>query len=227
MIDDRDLHRHLEEGGADLWDPPTPPPLDLAAITGEAPAPYDLTPVRRHSLASRLRGRILVPSFGLVAGGMACVALGLGLGAVVFSGEAPAPTVPVADVPTPAASTPLDPTAARTTPQQRVVLRHLDASPAQAVAVATVFSGPDGSTVDVTADGLPPLRSGRFYELWALGTKGRMVSIGTFTVDGQGHAQASMSLPVSLKKFPVLDVSVERPDGDPTHSGKSLLRAPV
>lgn len=201
-MDDRDLLRHLEEGGSELYDRSDPPALDLAAITGQAVE----APTRRTWSLPPL----------LVAGGAAaCLALGLVGGATLFGGgEAPRQ-----------ASAPPSTTPART--RQVSLLRFGDSAPANATAQASVFTATDGRTVQLHVDGLPSPRKGDFYELWVLGAGTRMISLGIVRVDRSGTANVRLPLPVSLRRFPVFDLSLEAGDGNPTHSGNSLLRSPA
>jgi hypothetical protein len=86
---------------------------------------------------------------------------------------------------------------------------------------AEVLDTPDGQVIRVDATGLPP-RDG-FYEVWlidegvtkllALGAL-PAGSVGTFTVPPG----------VSIEDFPLVDISLEPLDGDPTHSKQSLMR---
>jgi anti-sigma-K factor RskA len=58
-------------------------------------------------------------------------------------------------------------------------------------------------------------------ELWVINTDvSDMHSLGTVTSDGR------FSLPqgVTADDFPIVDISIEPRDGDPTHSGQSVLR---
>lgn len=242
MTDDRDLVRHLEEGGDALWNPATPPTLDLGAIIGAAPdAPsadatlpaenddfagsYGGTGAGRSARAKRRgwrrrflpAGRAFTLGPGVLGGGaLACLAAGILIGTQVLgSGSDPATTVATTG-PSVAA-----------VPDERVDLRPLDGAPARALAVANVYSSAASKRIDLRITGLPPLRNGTFYEVWALGKAGRMVSLGTVSVDAAGDGETSMRLPVSLRRFPVLDISLERADGNPAHSGRSLLRAPA
>lgn len=84
----------------------------------------------------------------------------------------------------------------------------------------------DGTTiVEVDLSALPPLEGGAFYELWLLDLDNdQIVSLGevdrsTTTVEVQGA--------IDPVEFPAIDVSVEPPDGVPTHSGDSVLRGPI
>lgn len=209
-MDDRDLLRHLREGGPDLYERPEPPKLDLDAITGAAPAP---------ARAPR-RGWTLRP-FVAVGGAMACIAVGVASGAVLFGGDAsPSPERTIA-------SSPTSPTITPTTPGSRQVAltRFDDAAPADAAAEVNVFTATDGKTVDLRVKGLPVPKKGEFYELWVLGDAGKMISLGIVRVDETGSAEVRMPLPVSLRRFPIFDISLEPGDGNPTHSGHSVLRS--
>ena len=63
--------------------------------------------------------------------------------------------------------------------------------------------------------------SGRYLELWLIRTDiSGMVSLGSVQTDG------TYDLPVGLQidEYPIVDVSTESYDGNPAHSGRSLLR---
>jgi anti-sigma-K factor RskA len=93
---------------------------------------------------------------------------------------------------------------------------------------------PTGSAVPVTADlvevdgtlqldlstsALP--EPAGFYEVWLIDTDVEgMVSLGPARADGIYTVPAD----VDPGEFPIVDVSVEPPDGDPTHSGVSVIR---
>jgi len=74
-----------------------------------------------------------------------------------------------------------------------------------------------------------PQDEGSFFELWMIdpALEG-MVSLGPIAVAGEaGDIQSIVvAVPesVDFERFPIVDVSVEAPDGDPTHSGQSILR---
>lgn len=210
-MDDRDLLRHLKEGGAELYERPEPPKLDLDAITGS-----DASPSPAPARAAR-RSWTLRP-FVALGGAMACIALGVVGGAVLFGGDAgTGPDRVVASGPT----TPSVPTGAR----QVSLTRFDDAAPADAAAEVNVFTATDGRTVDLRVKGLPAPKKGEFYELWVLGDAGKMISLGIIRVDASGSAEVRMPLPVSLRRFPIFDISLEPGDGNPTHSGHSVLRS--
>jgi hypothetical protein len=75
--------------------------------------------------------------------------------------------------------------------------------------------------VVVDTSGLPQ-RSGSFYEVWLMDqASGRLVPLGLLAPDGRGR----FSVPAGLAdRYRTVDVSLEADDGDPAHSGKSVLR---
>jgi hypothetical protein len=77
--------------------------------------------------------------------------------------------------------------------------------------------------LELDLSALPSLE-GDFYEVWLLDDRdGRLISLGPVRPDG------TYALPpgVQVGDFPLVDVSIEPPDGDPTHSGNSVLRGPL
>ena len=81
--------------------------------------------------------------------------------------------------------------------------------------------GGGGERLHLHLTGLP-LRPG-YYEVWLINPDtGKMVSVG---VVGEG-TDALLPLPatVDLREYRVVDVSVEEYDGEPAHSGRSMLR---
>ncbi len=84
----------------------------------------------------------------------------------------------------------------------------------------------DGVQITVEARGLPKIGEGQFYEVWLFKTQ-KMLALGVLGPGGK----ASFEVPDSLiGRFQVVDISLERDDGDPGHSatrplGHSVLRA--
>ena len=72
--------------------------------------------------------------------------------------------------------------------------------------------------------GLKPTGDKQFYELWLLGADKRLVGLGSFRVNDEGEATLKLPLPVDPKAFQYFDLSLEPTDGDPGHSGVSVLR---
>lgn len=85
---------------------------------------------------------------------------------------------------------------------------------------AQVLEAATGRQLQVTVDGLPD--EGDFFEVWLLDENAeRLVSLGV--LDG---SSATLTLPptIDLDDFPLVDISVEQLDGDPTHSADSVAR---
>lgn len=104
--------------------------------------------------------------------------------------------------------------------------------PSQRAELAAL-GGFDGSGQAEVEDGSLNVRfdgsaapDGAFYELWLLDLEGEQVeglqSLGRIEVAADG----SYAIPdgIDLGEFDVVDVSLEPDDGDPTHSGASVLR---
>ena len=70
-----------------------------------------------------------------------------------------------------------------------------------------------------TAD-LPPT-SNSSYEVWLFGDDGKMVSLGTLD---NGNGTFTVPQGINTREYRVVDVSDEPPDGNPAHSGISLIR---
>jgi anti-sigma-K factor RskA len=102
------------------------------------------------------------------------------------------------------------------------------------VALAPVGDGPRGAhadarlrsaTMHLSVSGLPPVGRGGFYEVWMLRDPKHLVAVGSFRVGPDGRARVDLPVTASSRRFPVLDISREPADGDPAHSGHSVLRS--
>jgi len=95
---------------------------------------------------------------------------------------------------------------------------------AEATGEVVLSAGTDRRSLVVDTSGLP--EADGFYEVWLLDLEhGRMVALGALDDDGRG----SLTVPegVRLGDYPEVDVSLEPDDGDPAHSGDSVLRGPL
>jgi anti-sigma-K factor RskA len=114
---------------------------------------------------------------------------------------------------------------ARSPPQPPAEVLTLDpvdgAEPSAGGRVLVRDDGGEHATLRVS--GLAPV-PGHFYELWLLGADGQLVALGSFPVDASGTARIDVPLPVDAADFRFFDVSLEAEDGDPGHSGMSVLR---
>jgi anti-sigma-K factor RskA len=227
---------------AEAWtaSAPPPPPLDLAKALAARPAaeepvaaapasaPLGASPEpeavpahgRRRRGAERGRGasrtrrapRVLVlrPLSAALAG-LALLAAGAGAALVAAGGDAaPGTVAQEPPAPPPARVVALEPLAPVAAGSERARV----ALPARA-----------GGTVRVALDGIAPLPRGEHLELWLLRDGEDMVSLGTFRAGADGRVRATLPLGVDPARARFVDVSVERDDGDPTHSRRSVLRS--
>src|SRR5262245_4308772 len=79
--------------------------------------------------------------------------------------------------------------------------------------------------VRLTVSGLRPTRPGEYYELWLLNSPDDLVSVGAFRVGDDGAATVEFPLGVDPTRYQLIDVSLERDDGNPGHSARSVLRS--
>ena len=90
---------------------------------------------------------------------------------------------------------------------------------------ATILARDGGARF--TLRGLKPTANGGFYELWLMNSADDLVSLGSFRVPASGKADVTVPLPADPDGFAALDISAEPADGNPAHSGRSVLRAPL
>jgi hypothetical protein len=166
------------------------------------PAPLELpdVPPLDPSMSSG-RGRAWLRPLGLVAAAAALVA-----GTAVFTQWADRPPAPPAAVATPERTADLEP---------------VDGAGSGRVLMAADFH--DGVQMTVETRNLPKIGRGEFYEAWLFNPKTqKMLALGVVGPAGK----ASFEVPDSLVgRYQVVDVSLERDDGDPGHSVTSVLRA--
>ena len=90
-----------------------------------------------------------------------------------------------------------------------------------ASAEARMRGAGDDQVMTITATGLPRPPAGAWYEVWLVGDPGEEFPVGVLAPDGQGI----WSLPAEVAaRYRVIDVTLERADGDPSRSGRSVLR---
>ena len=166
------------------------------------PAPVELpeAPPLDPSTSAR-RGRTWLRPLALVAAAAALVA-----GTAVVVDWVDRPTTP----PTPVA-----------TPERTADLEPVDGSGSGRVVMAE--DSHHGVQMTVETRDLPEIGRGEFYEAWLFNPKTqKMLALG---VVGPG-GKASFEVPDSLVgRYQVVDVSLERDDGNPGHSVTSVLRA--
>ena len=90
--------------------------------------------------------------------------------------------------------------------------------------VSIAQAGAGKRSVKLHVDGLPRTGRDAFYELWLLGDDGQLVALGTFRVDEAGNATVQVPLAVDPSNFRYFDISRQPNNGNPKHSGDSVLR---
>jgi anti-sigma-K factor RskA len=194
----RDVAARLRALGPEEWEPAAPPPLS-------APAVEQHEPVGRRR---RRRGRFAVPIVlrpGIAAAtALVLVAVGAAGGALIAGSHGDGRTV-----------------AGREVAGREVALAAVGDGPRGAHAAARLRA----TTMQLTVSGLPRVGAGGFYEVWMMRDATHLVALGSFRVGAEGRARVDLPVAASPRRFPVLDVSREAADGDPAHSGHSVLRS--
>lgn len=192
-------HGIRQELGMGRDAPADPPPLPARPTATDVPAePAQVVRMEPREARPRpTRGR-------LVAVGAVAAAVGALLGGTVVWAVIDRPGTGAGDetVVAQAVLDPLSPTVA--TPGK-----------------AQVLETSDGLVVRVDARGLSP--SAGFHEVWLLDADAtKLVSLGALPSGSVG----TFTVPpgVTLEDFPVVDISLEPYDGDPSHSHDSLMR---
>ena len=84
-----------------------------------------------------------------------------------------------------------------------------------------VVSTSSGPRVQVDVTGLAP--GNGYYEVWLLDKDGKkLVALGA--LDGSARGSFAMPQGIAMTDYPVVDVSLQAPNGDPSHSHHSLVR---
>jgi anti-sigma factor RsiW len=90
-----------------------------------------------------------------------------------------------------------------------------------ATAEARMRGAGDDQIMTMTAQGLPRPPAGAHYEVWLVGDGGQELPVGVLAPDGDGV----WSLPAEVAaRYRAIDVTLEPADGDPSRSGRTVLR---
>lgn len=90
--------------------------------------------------------------------------------------------------------------------------------------LVTSGGGGNGDQMTLDVSGLKQSGDREFYELWLLGDKGELIALGSFRVPSDGSSTIEVPLPVNPDKYRYFDISIQPENGDPQHSGRSVLR---
>jgi anti-sigma-K factor RskA len=194
----RPVVARLEAMPADAWEPAEPPPLRMPAESGEPGAAVDAAEPRRPWLPTLT----LRPA---AAAGLATLLLAIGLGAGLLVGVNEGGGSPDGSI--------------------DLVLNRIDDGPTGAHGDVLLAGNEQRATLEI--DGLDPSDGDQFYELWLLDDDGQMIALGSFRVGEDGEAEVDLPLPVEPDRYQYFDVSLQQDNGDPTHSGVSVLRGPT
>lgn len=94
--------------------------------------------------------------------------------------------------------------------------------PLSAASGATGRARLNGRNLSLTVSGLP--KPAGTYEVWLYNNEIDAVPVASL---GSGSATVTATVPASQAAYRYLDVSLEPADGNPNHSGQSVLRAPL
>jgi anti-sigma-K factor RskA len=191
----RDVAAQLRALGPEEWEPAAPPPLRAPAGEQDEPVGRRARTRTRRRFAAPL---VLRPALA-AATALVLVAVGAGGGALIAGSHGDG----------------------RTAPGREVALAAVGDGPRGAHADARLRS----TTMQLTVTGLPRVGAGGFYEVWMMRDAGHLVALGSFRVGADGRARIDLPVTASPRRFPVLDISREPADGDPAHSGHSVLRS--
>ncbi|HXV94704.1 MAG TPA: anti-sigma factor, partial [Pseudonocardia sp.] len=162
---------------------------------------------RRPSRRGHTGGRSIWRAVAVPAAA-AVVALALGIGIGVLSGPS--------TLNSPVATSPLTP---------------LGTGGPDVAGTVELVDGGEGKELVVDVTGPTGAPAGDYLEAWLMDSSGtRLYSLGALTPDADGtRFTGTFRLPddLPLDAFGTVDVSAERYDGDPSHSGASLLRGPA
>lgn len=201
----RPLVASLEALPVEVWETPQPPPLVMPEEAAEPPPATHQT----GGVPRRSRRRLRLPTLTLrpvPAAALAALLLAVGVASGVLIGGGDGSQGPGGGA-------------------TDLVLSRIDEGPSGAHGDVLVAGDKRRAKLDVS--GLDPSGSGRFYELWLLDEDGRMIALGAFQVGADGSAEVELPIPVTPSQYRYFDVSLQKDNGDPAHSGVSVLRGPT
>lgn len=117
-------------------------------------------------------------------------------------------------------------TVVTTDPDEIVVAMEGTELEAAAAGEATLRPTGDGWWIGLEVSDLPPAGEGTYYEGWVWSDDGDGVSIGTFHLRGEG-ANVVLWSGVDPTNYPMVWVTLEDEDGDPSASDRIVMRGRI
>ncbi len=192
------------------------PALDLDRLTQgrEVPPRPAFTPSEPAVARPRRRRRLVLRPVLAAVAAAGLLGAGVGVGLLAGSGDdtTPAPR-----------SAPVRQTA-QTDPWVLASLRPLPGSGRAAATGRVAVTLHPGGRARLDVAGLAPTRDGSFYEAWLMTDDRHLVALGTFKVGPRGRARMDVPFGADPRAYRYVDVSLQREDGGPGHSGRSVLR---
>ena len=116
--------------------------------------------------------------------------------------------------------------------QVEALLAHADALPLQAAdstrgGGGRAYVDPAGNQVLVVASDLPPVPSGRAYQLWFVRPDGQRDTGGMLNVNAQGDGTLLAHAPAGLAAYTAIGITEEPATGSPQPSGPKIVSAPL
>ncbi len=169
-----------------------------------ASGPQSETPASRARSGVTKRRWLRVSPALTAACVVVALAIGIGVGALVWSGGDGGHAGAVAG--------------------RAVALRPLPGTSARAVGSARVT--PTGQ-LTLSVNRLPAAGAGRYYEAWLMTDTRHLVPLASFDVHGSGRASVTVPLPAPVTRYRYFDVSLQTVSGGTAHSDLSVLRGPT
>jgi hypothetical protein len=229
------VRTRLAELPAEAWTPPPPepaeerPPLKLVTPAEGPPRPDEPAEPPQTQKQRRSRMPLLLTLLALAAVVLVIVLASSGGGGNNSASHAPAPSKPAqpggkpnpakparpSGTPNPAKPKPANPAPA-SGPQAK--LAPVAGSAHGATGTAALLDG--GKRLRIAVSGLPDPHGGA-YEVWLYNS---VIDAHSLVTEKGTSAKLDLKLPANASRWHYVDISLEPADGNPNHSGDSVLR---
>jgi hypothetical protein len=175
-------------------------PAAWEVASGQEPAAS--APGQRAAASARWQRLVPAPLTAVLA--VIALAVGIGVGALVWSGGGGG--------------------AAAHTSAHTVALHPLPGSSGNAAGSVRVTSA---GRLTLSVDRLPAAGAGHYYEAWLMTDVRHLVPLASFEVGGSGSANVTVPLPAPAARYRYFDVSLQAVSAGTAHSEDSVLRGPT